>query len=129
MTIEEIKEEVHQYQKALEQPIPLEINHCLERISFLSGVHCRTGYLLANAKKHLRTVKESQLYSHLLNRSDRYLSSQIQNAMLDGLAIEETYYVELLEKMNYACSQQIEVCRTIISKEKEEMRFAGSNHS
>ena len=49
--------------------------------------------------------------------------------MLDGLAIEETYYVELLEKMNYACSQQIEVCRTIISKEKEEMRFAGSNHS
>ncbi len=125
MTIEEIREEVHQYQKELETPVPLEINHCLERLSYLSGIHSRTGYLLANAKKNMRLVKESQLNTYLSKTNERYLSSKIQNALLEGIAIEETYYVELLEKMNVACSQQMDVCRTIISKEKEEMRFAG----
>jgi hypothetical protein len=125
MTIEEIQEEVHQYQKELEKPIPLEINYCLERLSYLSGIHSRTGYLLANAKKNLRIVKDDQLNTHLNKTREKFLSSKIQNALLEGFAIEETYYVELLEKMNFACSQQMDVCRTIISKEKEEMRFAG----
>jgi hypothetical protein len=73
----------------------------------------------------MRIVKESQLNIYLTKTNERYLSSKIQNALLEGIAIEETYHVELLEKMNVACSQQMDVCRTIISKEKEEMRFAG----
>lgn len=125
MTLEEIKEEVHQYQRELEKPVPLEINHCLERLSYLSGIHSRTGYLLANAKKNLRLVKDNQINVYLAKTNEKYLSSKIQNAILEGFAIEETYFVELLEKMNFACSQQMDVCRTIISKEKEEMRFAG----
>lgn len=125
MTLEEIKEEVHQYQKELERPVPLEINHCLERLSYLSGIHSRTGYLLANAKKNLRLVKDNQINVYLAKTNEKYLSSKIQNAILEGFAIEETYFVELLEKMNFACSQQMDVCRTIISKEKEEMKFAG----
>jgi hypothetical protein len=125
MTIEEIREEVHQYQKELETPVPLEINHCLERLSYLSGIHSRTGYLLANAKKNLRLVKDNQINVYLAKTNEKYLSSKIQNAILEGFAIGETYFVELLEKMNFACSQQMDVCRTIISKEKEEMKFAG----
>lgn len=125
MTLEEIKEEVHQYQSELEKPVPLEINHCLERLSYLSGVHSRTGYLLANAKKNLRMVKDNQINVYLTKTNEKYLSSKIQNAIFEGFAIEETYFVELLEKMNFACSQQMDVCRTIISKEKEEMKFAG----
>lgn len=125
MTIEEIKEEVHQYQKALEKPVPLEINHCLERLSYLSGICSRSGFLLAHAKKNLRMVKDDQINHYLAKTNEKFLSSKIQNTILECLAIEETYFVELLEKMNDACSQQIDVCRTIISKEKEEMKFAG----
>ena len=125
MTLEEIKEEVHQYQSELEKPVPLEINHCIERLSYLSGIHCRTGFLLANAKKNMRIIKDNQINQYLSNTNEKYLSSKMQNAIIEVFAIEETYFVELLEKMNVACSQQMDVCRTIISKEKEEMRFAG----
>ena len=125
MTIDEIKKEVQHYQNELEKTIPLEINECIERITYLSGIYCRTSYLLANAKKNLRIVKNEQLNVHLNRTSEKFLSSKIQNTLLEGLAIEETYFVEFLEMMNISCAQQIEICRTIISKEKEEMKFAG----
>ncbi len=125
ITLEEIKKEVHLYQIELEKPIPIEINACIERLSSLSGIHSRTGYLLANGKKNLRTVKNEQLQVHLKRTFEKFLSSKIQNTLLEGFAIEETYIVELLEMMNLTCTQQIDICRTIISKEKEEMKFAG----
>lgn len=125
MTVDEIRTEVEKYQVELEKPIPVEINYCIERLSYLSGIQSRTGYLLALAKKIVRTVKDDRLSIHLNNIRDNFLSSKIQNALLDGFAIEETYLVEILEKMHVSCSQQMEVCRTIISKEKEEMKFSG----
>jgi hypothetical protein len=125
MTLEEIKKEVLHYQNELEKPIPLEINECIERMAYLSGIYSRTSYILANAKKNLRIVKNEQLNVHLNRTSEKFLSSKIQNTLLEGLAIEETYFVELLELMNQSCAQQIEICRTIISKEKEEMKLAG----
>lgn len=53
----------------------------------------------------------------------------IQNTLLEGDVVEELYLVELLEMLNLTCVQQIEVCRTIISKEKEELRYFGINLS
>jgi hypothetical protein len=59
MTIEEIREEVHQYQKELEIPVPLEINYCLERLSYLSGIHSRTGYIAQCQEKYANSERKS----------------------------------------------------------------------
>jgi len=125
MTIEEIKIEIEQYQTEIEKPIPVEINSCIDRLSYLAGVHSRIGYLLAQTKRIVRKIKDDRLSIHLINIRDNFLSSKIQNALLDGFAIEETYVLELLEKQNSTCTLQMDTCRTIISKEKEEMRFSG----
>jgi hypothetical protein len=125
MTIDEIKIEVEQYQIEIQKPIPVEINSCIDRLSYLAGIHSRIGYLLVQTKKIVRKIKDDRLSIHLNNIRDNFLSSKIQNALIDGFAIEETYVLELLEKQSNSCTIQMDTCRTIISKEKEEMKFAG----
>ncbi|HPB57572.1 MAG TPA: hypothetical protein PK471_03805 [Bacteroidales bacterium] len=127
MNIDQFKAEIAKYQKQLAQPIPTEMNLCIEKISQLGAIHYRTGYLLANARRFLRKVKEEKTKDQIDKKKENKFSYQVQNTLLDGTVAEETYLVELLEMMNFSCTQQIEICRTIISKEKEELRYSGIN--
>jgi hypothetical protein len=54
-----------------------------------------------------------------------YLSGRAQNALVDSIAQEEAYFVDHLDRINSTCVHQLDLMRSIISKEKEEMRMAG----
>ena len=60
MNIDQFRAEIAKYQKQLAQPIPTEMNLCIEKISQLGAIHYRTGYLLANDRIFLRKVKEDK---------------------------------------------------------------------
>ena len=127
LTLSDITNEVEQYQAELETAIPCDdVNACCARMAFLAQIQARTGHLLADAKRLVRLRKSSEIGKTIVSiAKENYLSAKAQNALVDSLAVEEMYLVDMLDRQNSDCTHQIDVCRSIVSKAKEEMRLAG----
>jgi hypothetical protein len=126
MNIDEIKAECAAMQAELECMTPDEVNAVVERAKRLAVYHARSGYLLAEAKMLYRTKKSSEIAETIVKiAKEGYLSGKAQNALVDSIAQEEAYLVDWLDRINSGCVHQLDLMRTIISKEKEEMRMAG----
>ena len=125
MTINEIENELKVYQSELETIIETDdINALVERIAKTAGYYARTGYLLAEAKRLLR-LKKSDEISNMVRTiaKEGHLSGKAQNALVDSIAIQENYVVDWADRINSMCVHQIDVIRTLISKEKAEMQM------
>lgn len=125
MTINEIENELKGYQSELESIIETDdINSLVARIATTAGYHARTGYLLAEAKRLLR-LKKSDEISNMVRTiaKEGHLSGKAQNALVDSIAIQENYVVDWADRINSMCVHQIDVIRTLISKEKAEMQM------
>ena len=125
MTINEIQNELNGYQSELEKIMETDdINALVERIAKTAGYHARTGYLLAEAKRLLR-LKKSDEISNMVRTiaKEGHLSGKAQNALVDSIAIQENYVVDWADRINSMCVHQIDVIRTLISKEKAEMQM------
>ena len=125
MNTDIIKIESEQYQAELEKHIPIEINSCIEKLTKLSFIHARLGYMISKMKMYVRQIKADRLSTYTSTVKDNYLSAKMQDALMDGFAISEVHLLETLQYQYNTCLVQMENCRTIISKEKEEMKLAG----
>jgi hypothetical protein len=126
MSSAEIKTECAAMQSELECLTPDDVNAVVERAKRLAVYHARSGYLLAEAKMLYRTKKASGIADTIVKiAKEGYLSAKAQNALVDNLAQEEAYLVDWIDRINSDCVHQPDLMRTIISKEKEEMRMAG----
>lgn len=126
--MEEIKRECGLMQAELECVIPSDINAVIDHAKRIAVFHARAGQLLADAKKLLRSKKSSEIADTVVKiAKEGYLSAKAQNALVDSIAQDEAYLVDHLDRLNSMCVHQIDLCRTIISKEKEEMKFANCN--
>lgn len=115
-------------QAELECLTPDDVNAVVERAKRLAVYHARSGYLLAEAKKFYRGKKASGIADTIIKiAKEGYLSAKAQNALIDTLAQEEAHLVDWLDRINSDCVHQLDLMRTIISKEKEEMRLAGAH--
>ncbi|MDR1630306.1 MAG: hypothetical protein LBS36_08885 [Oscillospiraceae bacterium] len=113
-------------QAELECLTPDDVNAVIERAKRLAVYHARSGYLLAEAKMIYRKKRTSEIAETIIKiAKESYLSSKAQNALVDSIARDEAYLVDWLDRINSSCVHQLDIIRTIISKEKEEMRFAG----
>lgn len=84
----------------------------------------RTGKLLADAKYHLNTRLKDEVFETLRETAKRAgATSKAVNTIIDSLCKEERYLVDWCERLNRTATHQIEWCRTLISKAKEEMRL------
>lgn len=84
----------------------------------------RTGKLLADAKYHLNARLKDEVFETLRDTAKRAgATSKAVNAIIDSLCKEERYLVDWCERLNRTATHQIEWCRTLISKAKEEMRL------
>ena len=52
------------------------------------------------------------------------LSGKVQNALVDSICQEEKYLVDWIDRLNATCTHQLDFCRSIISKNKEELRLS-----
>ena len=125
MNIDKIQIEAEQYQAELEKHIPIEINSCIEKLTTLSFIHARLGYMISKMKMYVRQIKADRLSTYTCTVKDNYLSAKMQDALMDGFSINEVHLLETLQYQYNSCLIQMENCRTIISKEKEEMKLAG----
>lgn len=130
MNLNEIQEECKDMQAELETIMPTDINDAIERGKVIAVFHARVGYLLALAKKLARQTKTNEISKTIIQiAKEQYLSARAQNALVDSIATEEMFLVDWLERLNSMAVHQIDFLRSIISKEKEEMRInAGFNH-
>ncbi len=125
MTIDEIKAECEQYQAELECVMPSDINEAIERGKTIAAYHARAGYLLALSKKLAREKKRSEIGETIIKiAKEQFLSSRAQNALVDSVANDEMFLVDWCDRIGSMCSHQLDFLRSIISKEKEEMRIS-----
>lgn len=126
MTFDEIKSECADIQAEIETLIPDSINAAIDRGKMIAVFHARTGYMLAIAKQLARKKKSSEIGETIIKiAKQNYLSSKAQNALVDAIADDEMLLVDWLDRINSMCVHQIDLIRSIISKEKEEMKIAG----
>jgi len=125
MTFDEIKKECADMQAELETLIPSDVNAVIEHAKMLAIIMARSSNMLAVAKKLVREKKASEIGEIILKiAKENYLSAKAQNALIDSIAASELELAEWIDRMNATCTHQIDLCRSIISKEKEEMRMS-----
>ena len=124
MDIEGIRNEAQQIQEFLEITMSDNPQEVIERGNVLQVYMARTGKLLADAKYILNDQKRHETMDIIRDFIiDQKLSAKVQNALIDGLCKEEQYLVDWIDRLNAACTHQLDWCRSVNSKIKEEMRL------
>lgn len=124
MDIEGIRNEAQQIQEFLEITMSDNPQEVIERGNDLQVYMARTGKLLADAKYMLNEQKRHETMNIIRDFIiDQKLSAKVQNALIDGLCKEEQYLVDWIDRLNAACTHQLDWCRSVNSKNKEEMRL------
>ena len=94
-----------------------------ERLITLSVYCARSGNMLAQAKRILNQKTNRGIMNLIKKHSkDAFLSAKIQNALIDSLCPDENYLVDQLERINRSTVHQIDVLRSLLSYEKEQIR-------
>jgi len=129
MSFDEIKKECADIQAELETLIPDDVNAAIERGKEIVVYHARTGYMLAIAKQLARKKKSSEIGETIMRiAKENYLSAKAQNALVESIADDEMFLVDWLDRINSMCVHQIDLIRSIISKEKAEMQINSFNY-
>ena len=124
MDIEGIRNEAQQIQEFLEITMSDNPQEVIERGNDLQVYMARTGKLLADAKYMLNEKKRHETMDIIRDFIiDQKLSAKVQNSLIDGLCKEEQYLVDWIDRLNAACTHQLDWCRSVNSKNKEEMRL------
>ena len=120
--IEDIKFELEAIQQFLEISISEDMNEVEQRGNELTVYMARSGKLLADAKYHRDEKLNSAIVEEL--KKILQLAPSTANKYIDALTKEENYLVSWSKRVNRTCTHQIDWCRTLISKAKEEMRVS-----
>lgn len=123
---EEIKKELVDIQAELEVEMSEDAQEAVFRGNQLAAQMARSGKLLADAKVH----RDRKLRSGVVQELKKLVSlpATTANKYLEALCEEENYLVNWCERVNRACTHQLDWCRTLISKAKAEMQsFPSSN--
>lgn len=123
--IESIAEELAVIDSYLNITMSEDVQEAVLRGNDLAVYIARTGKLLADAKYHLNRKKKSEVFDTLRETASQAgATSKAVNSIIDSLCKEEQYLVDWTDRVNRACVHNIDWCRTIVSKQKEEMRLA-----
>lgn len=103
-----------------------EMEEAVLRGNNLSSHMARSGKLLADAKYHFNAAMKSEVMAVLReNAKVANVSHTATNAIIKSLCKNEQYLVDWADRVNATSTHQLDWCRTLISKGKEEMRLAG----
>ena len=90
----------------------------------------RSGKLLADAKYHLNEKMKDDIFQVLEKTAKQAgATATAINGIVKSLCKNEQYLVDWAERTNRSATHQLDWCRTLISKGKEEMRLAGMHRT
>lgn len=122
--IDKMKRELEKIQEFLEIDVSENPEELIERIKTLNVYMARSGRMLAEAKQKLREKKASEISKTILEiAKQNFLSAKAQNALVDSIAQEENFLVDWAERINKACTHQVDALRSLLSYEKEQLRL------
>lgn len=122
-------QEIEEIQKYLEITCSDNPEEITQRIRELSAYLARTAYLLQEAKYALRRKKASEIGEIVVRiAKEQFLSAKAQNALVDSIAAEEHRLVDWLDRLNAACTHQIDALRSLLSYEKEQLRLRDTGY-
>ena len=111
--IDKMKEELEKIQEFLEIDVSENPEELIERIKTLNVYMARSGRMLAEAKQKLREKKASEISKTILEiAKQNFLSAK-----------EENFLVDWAERINKACTHQVDALRSLLSYEKEQLRL------
>lgn len=120
----ELLEEAKTIQSYLEIECSGQAEEIIERINTINVYMARSGEMLAQAKRLLRKQKSAEVQNAIIKiAKENCLSASIQNALLDSICEEESYLVDLLDRINATCKHQNDALRSLLSFEKESLRL------
>lgn len=127
---QEIADELLKIDEFLNLTQSEEMEEAVLRGNDLNSFMARSGKLLADAKYHLNAEMKSEIIEVLKqNAKANNVSHTATNALIKSLCKNEQYLVDWADRVNATCTHQLDWCRTLISKGKEEMRLAGNQRS
>lgn len=122
-------EEIQHIQSYLEITCSDNPDEITQRIRELSAYLARTAFLLQEAKYALRRKKASDIGEIIISiAKEQFLSAKAQNALVDSIAAEEHRLVDWLDRLNAACTHQIDALRSLLSYEKEQLRLRDTGY-
>lgn len=86
----------------------------------LNAYLARSGKLLADAKYHRDQKLKDSVLDNL--KDILKLSATTANKYIDSLCKEENYLVNWADRLNRTTTHQLDWCRSVLSKQKEELR-------
>lgn len=116
-------DELQSMQDFLEITMSESGDEATKRGNDLAVIIARSGYLLSVAKRDLDRKMRSEALKAVEETSRQITTAKATNAIIDSLCAEERYLVNWVERINKTATHQLEWCRTVISKAKEEMRI------
>lgn len=121
---DKLMKEATEMQSFLEITMSDNPHEVIERGNDLVVYLSRSAKMLADAKLILNKQKQAETMNIVRDFIiDKKLSAKVQNALIDGLCRDIQYLVDWLERMNAAITHQLDWCRSVVSKNKEEMRL------
>lgn len=124
MSYEDLLKEAETIQSFLQITMNDNPGEVVERGNDLIVYMARTGQMLADARLLLNEAKQCEAMDVIRQFIiDQKLSAKVQNALIDGLARDKQYLVDWVDRLNATCTHQLDWCRSVVSKNKEEMRL------
>jgi len=100
-----------------------DISEVVDRGNSLAVYISRSGKMLADAKWHKDQKLKSSVFQTLHDTAKMAgLSVTTINKMIEANCEQENYLVNWIERLNRTATHQLDWCRTLVSKAKEEMR-------
>jgi hypothetical protein len=121
---DELVKEAETIQAFAEITVSDDMSEVVNRGNDLMTYIARTGKMQADAKYHLEIKRKGGALDVVARLSEGLkMSATVQNALIDSLSAGELSLYEGIERLNRTCTHQLDWCRTLVSKAKEEMRM------
>ena len=122
---EDLLREAEAIQDIIEQPVPEEIEAIVNWGNELLGYIARTGKMKADARYHLDKKKKSAIMDTLREIGKNAMPASTLNDLIKANCENENYLYEWCERLNRSATHQLDWLRSLVSKEKEQMRLNG----
>ena len=122
-TLQALETEAKQVDDYLNITCSDNMDEVVERGNNLAVYISRTGKMLADAKWHKDQKLKSSIFQTLHDTAKMAgLSVTTINKLIEANCETENYIVNWIERLNRTATHDLDWCRTLVSKAKEEMR-------
>ena len=122
---EDLLSEAEAIQEFLEEETPSEISLVLMRGNELLAYIARTGKMKADAKYWKEKKTKSAIMDTVKELGKDLMPASTLNKLIDANCEKESMLLEWCDRLNRTATHQVDWLRSVLSKEKEEMRLSG----